>query len=85
MQSHRDPPRYNEVEVTNVQLYLAIGVPVLVNAAMFGLLVMYLTPAWKESTTGSTPWNVVSITGSTTCATFGWRNCIGSKKSSMPG
>jgi hypothetical protein len=28
--------------VTNVQLYLAIGVPVLVNAAMFGLLVMYL-------------------------------------------
>ena len=42
MQPHRDLPRYNEVEVTNVQFYLAIGVPVLVNAAMFGLLVMYL-------------------------------------------
>ena len=28
--------------MTNVQLSLAIGVPVLGNAAMFGLLVMYL-------------------------------------------
>jgi len=28
--------------VTNVQLYLAIGIPVLVNAAMFGLLAMYM-------------------------------------------
>ena len=29
-------------QVTNVQLYLAIGIPVLVNAAMFGLLAMYM-------------------------------------------
>lgn len=28
--------------MTNVQLYLAIGIPILVNAAMFGLLVMYI-------------------------------------------
>jgi hypothetical protein len=28
--------------MTDTQLYLAIGLPVLVNAAMFGLLVMYL-------------------------------------------
>ena len=28
--------------MTNVQLYLAIGLPIVVNAAMFGLLVMYL-------------------------------------------
>ena len=28
--------------MTNVQFYLAIGLPIVVNAAMFGLLVMYL-------------------------------------------
>jgi hypothetical protein len=28
--------------MTNVQLYLAIGLPIFVNAAMFGLLVMYM-------------------------------------------
>ena len=28
--------------VTDIQLYLAIGVPVLANAAMFGLLAAYL-------------------------------------------
>jgi hypothetical protein len=28
--------------MTNVQLYLAIGLPIAVNAAMFGLLVMYM-------------------------------------------
>jgi hypothetical protein len=28
--------------MTNIQLYLAIGLPIFVNAAMFGLLVMYM-------------------------------------------
>ena len=28
--------------MTNVQLYLAIGLPIIVNAAMFGLLVRYM-------------------------------------------
>jgi hypothetical protein len=28
--------------MTNVQLYLAIGLPIFANAALFGLLVMYL-------------------------------------------
>jgi hypothetical protein len=28
--------------MTNAQLYLAIGLPIFVNAAMFGLLVMYM-------------------------------------------
>jgi hypothetical protein len=28
--------------MTNVQLYLAIGVPIFANAAMFGLVFMYL-------------------------------------------
>jgi hypothetical protein len=28
--------------ITNVQLHLAIGLPIFVNAAMFGLLVMYM-------------------------------------------
>jgi hypothetical protein len=28
--------------MTNVQIYLAIGLPIIVNAVMFGLLVMYL-------------------------------------------
>jgi hypothetical protein len=28
--------------MTNVQLYLAIGLPIVFNTAMFGLLVMYL-------------------------------------------
>jgi hypothetical protein len=28
--------------MTNIQLYLALGIPLVVNAAMFGLLVMYM-------------------------------------------
>jgi len=28
--------------MTNVQFYLAIGLPIILNAAMFGLVVMYL-------------------------------------------
>lgn len=28
--------------MTNVQLYLAIGIPILANAAMFGLLLAYI-------------------------------------------
>jgi hypothetical protein len=30
------------VEVTNVQLYFAIGIPMLFNAALLGVLVMYI-------------------------------------------
>lgn len=33
---------YYDKDVTNAQLYLAIGIPVLVNAALIGLLVAYV-------------------------------------------
>ena len=35
--------------MTNVQFYLAIGLPIILNAAMFGLVVMYLK-AWFDAT-----------------------------------
>lgn len=38
---HTERP-HREKSVTNTQLYLAIGVPILANAAMFGLLIAYM-------------------------------------------
>ena len=35
------------IPVTNVQLYLAIGVPILVNAAFFGLLMAYINAKFE--------------------------------------
>jgi ABC-type polysaccharide/polyol phosphate export permease len=34
--------------MTNTQLYLAIGLPVLLNAAMFGLLLVYLNTRFQD-------------------------------------
>jgi ABC-type polysaccharide/polyol phosphate export permease len=34
--------------MTNTQLYLAIGLPVLLNAAMFGLLLLYLNTRFQD-------------------------------------
>jgi hypothetical protein len=37
------------MEVTNVQLYLAIGIPMLFNAALLGVLVMYINARFDGS------------------------------------
>ena len=35
--------------MTNIQLYLAIGVPLLGNAAMFGLLMLYINGRFQDA------------------------------------
>ena len=46
---HREAPsRYTEANaMTNTQLYLAIGVPILFNAAMLTLMVTLLRDLWR--------------------------------------
>jgi hypothetical protein len=36
------------IPVTNIQLYLSIGLPILVNAAFFGLLMAYINARFEK-------------------------------------
>ncbi len=65
--------------VTNQQLYLAIGVPMLFNAAMLGLVTRSLITAhWNAR------FDAILTAASTTCATSGAPNSAASKRSSTP-
>jgi len=61
--------------MANVQLYLALGVPVLLNAIMFGLLMAYINAKFE----GVNQRLKASTSASTICATSGALNCAASK------
>jgi hypothetical protein len=63
--------------VTNEQLYLLVGVPLLFNVTLVGVLISYINAKFQGQDARFDP----SIGASTTCETCGERNCAAWKKS----
>jgi hypothetical protein len=69
--------------VTNQQLYLAIGVPMLFNAAMLGLFAIHANARFDAIVTSGAPNSAVSKKSSTrACAT--WKNGVRRRATPQP-
>lgn len=71
--------------MTNEQLYQAIGIPMLFNAAMMGLLIAHINARFTTPNGMSTSASTPSTSASTICEISGARNSIAWKRFSMPG